>query len=66
MPKVLIQHETGLSADETEEGIDTLSRAYYVRYDTTTEVVWVRSMLRYQHHGEKIRIAVASQLTSHA
>lgn len=64
MPKVLMQHETGLSSTEVERGIDTLSRDYLCLYDSTTEVLWVRHMLRYQHHGEKIRLAVASQLES--
>lgn len=64
LPKVLMQHETGIPSAEIENGIDTLSRTYLCLYDTTTEVIWVRHMLRYQHHGEKIRLAVASQLES--
>jgi hypothetical protein len=64
MPKVLMQHETGLSASEIDKAIDTLSKVYLILYDHMTEVVWVIHMLRYQHHGEKIRLAVASQLES--
>ena len=64
MPKIFIHHETGLSLAEVDRGIDTLSKAYLCLYDTRTEVVWIRHMLRYQHHGEKIRLAVAAQLTS--
>lgn len=64
MPKVLIQHETGISLSEIDKGIDTLSKLYLCLYDQDTEVVWVRHMLRYQHHGEKILLAVAIQLDS--
>lgn len=62
LPLVLIQHETGLPLEEVEYGIDTLSEAYLIRFDTTNEVLWVRHMLRYQPKGDKIRQAVASQL----
>ena len=64
MPKVLIQHETGLSMPEVERGIDTLSRGYLCRYDTTTEVVWVVKMARYQGHGKLMKVAVADQLNN--
>jgi hypothetical protein len=62
LPKVLMQHETGLGAAEVERGIDTLSKGYLCAYDETTEVVWVRKMARYQGHGRLMKAAVLDQL----
>lgn len=64
LPKVLIQHETGLSSAQLDKAIDTLSKGYLAYYDGVSEVVWVRKMLRYQGKGGKILLAVAAQLTS--
>src|SRR5262249_45764106 len=61
LPKVLMQHETGLTSADVTKGIDTLSKGYLAFYDDDSEVVWVRSMARYQAHGTKLIGAIAIQ-----
>jgi hypothetical protein len=53
LPKLYIQHETGLSRRKIDTLLHTLSGLGLARYDDENEVVWVSSMLRYQGKGEK-------------
>ena len=62
LPKVMIEHETGLKGKALERGIDTLSKGYLAWYDPKNEVIFVRSMFRYQGRGEKNNQAAANQL----
>lgn len=54
--------ETELDLSAVRSGIDTLSRAGFLRYDESTRVVWVRKMFRYQGHGDKNLRAAANQV----
>ncbi len=62
LPKVMIEHETGLKGKALERGIDTLSKGYLAWHDPKNEVIFVRSMFRYQGRGEKNNQAAAKQL----
>ena len=62
LPQVMIEHETGLKGKALQRGIDTLSKGYLAWYDPKNEVVFVRSMFRYQGRGQKHDRAAAIQL----
>ena len=62
LPRMLIAHETGLSAESVDRVLDTLSMGELIQIDPEYDVIWVVNMLRHQGKGEKINIAVANQL----
>jgi hypothetical protein len=64
LPKPFISHELGISNSTVTKALDTLSRGYLCFYDTPTEVVWVKNLLRFQGRGSKIVASVAKQLES--
>lgn len=73
IPISLIIHETGLPEKVVRKSLDTLSKGYrwgidtlsiphLAVYDTASEVIWVKNMLRYQGHGKKIMAHVAKHI----
>ena len=65
LPEII--HQTGLSKKRVGYGIDTLSESGFILWDTLSEVVWVRNMLRHQTGNKpispKIAAAVARDLS---
>ncbi len=64
LPRVMIEHETGLKGKALEKGIETLSKRFFVWYDPPNEVVFVRSMFRYQGRGKNHDQSAAKQLNN--
>ena len=64
LPRVMIEHETGLKGKALGKGIETLSKRFFVWYDLPNEVVFVRSMFRYQGRGKNHDQSAAKQLNN--
>lgn len=63
----IMAYRTGISVDDIDRVLDTLSIGNLAFFDKAKEVVFVRNMFRYQAHGEKAHKAAAKQLkTVHA
>jgi len=54
LPWVLVGHETGLTIEESTEGMKALDNLGFAKYDETTEMVWIPKMAKYQI-GESIK-----------
>jgi len=64
LPKILMQHETGLSPKSIDTLLHTLSEGYLAHFSDEHEVVWVVNMMRYQGSHKKLVDAAASHLHS--
>lgn len=48
LPRLFIEHETGLSNEGASKGLASASEAHFCLYDEATEMVWVLEMASYQ------------------
>jgi len=64
LPKILIQHETGLAPAQVKRGIDTLSIGHLLLYDEENEISFVVNMFDHQAKGGKLDKGAATQLES--
>lgn len=62
LPRVLMQHETKATDQELTDGLALLESGGVIKYDSSSEVVWIVNMLSYQGQGSKINSATESQL----
>lgn len=62
-PRLLIQHETGLTGKAIDTLCDTLSKLELCRFDRALELVWVKNMMRYQGRGDKNLKSAAHHVT---
>ena len=68
LPKMLIEHETGVSAEEIEEAFKRFHEVELAHYDEEQAVVWVVNMFEYQRQarGDKnMRSAGKHLMTMH-
>ena len=64
LPTTAISYETGLTKEEVDEMLLSLTDSDLALYDRDTNTVWIKNMLRHQGRGQKIIQAVEYQLAS--